>query len=574
MLAFAVLSQQKSLAKRMKHLLPTLILLGSSAAACGGVRPVVAPPIPVQAVQPPPPVVQAEPPKPADPIDILIADSEKQFVEGQKHLESGHLEQARQAFDRSIEMLLESPYGARTEPRLRQHFDRLVDRINALEVIALRQGDGFTEKRAEAAVIDALLTNTTFAPPEASAKTRESVAEDLASFGTFPIALNSRVLSYVEAFQGSLRPFITDGLTRAGRYLPMIERVFKAEGVPLELMYVPLIESAFKPSAKSRVSAQGVWQFMVPTARDFGLRYDWFIDERSDPEKSTVAAARYLKMLNRIFDGDWALALASYNGGQGRVQRAVKNSGLNDFWDLTRTSGYLPRETREYVPMIMAAMVIAKNPVKYGFELTPLAPLTYDKVKVPGAVDLRRVAEWADVSLDEIEELNPELRRWTTPVDYPGYELKVPSGRGAKLEERIAKADPDELVAFKRHTVRRGETLASVARKYRVATREIAVANGLGTRARLRGGQTLIIPRHQATALAANSSSSSRPQNTVQRASRNTTPAPRTITYRVKKGDTLSAIAARHDVTVSEIKRWNKLRSNALKIGARLTIHR
>jgi membrane-bound lytic murein transglycosylase D len=530
---------------------------------------VVAPQPPTPAVQVPV-AAQAQPAVPADPIDALIADSERQFAEGRKHLEGGHLEQARQAFDRAIELLLESPYGARTEPRLRQHFDRLVDRINALEVIALRQGDGFTEKRADAAVIDALLANSTFAPPEASDRTRAAVTADLAAWGTFPIALNSRVLSYVEAFQGSLRPFLTDGLTRAGRYMPMIERVFREEGVPLELAYVPLIESAFKPSAKSRVSAQGVWQFMVPTARDFGLRYDWFIDERSDPEKSTVAAARYLKMLHKIFDGDWALALASYNGGQGRVQRAVRASGINDFWGLTNGPGWLPRETREYVPMIMAAMVIAKNPVQYGFNLTPLTPLQYDKVKVPGAVDLRRVAEWADVSLDQIEELNPELRRWTTPADYPGYELKVPSGRGPSLVERLAKVDPSELAAFKRHTVRRNETLLGVARKYGIARAELAVANRLSASARLRIGQTLIIPRVPAAALA---SSSSRPQSTVQRASRNTS-APSKITYRVRKGDTLSSIASRHSVTVTELKRWNRLRSNTIRAGASLTIHR
>ncbi|HEX6324694.1 MAG TPA: LysM peptidoglycan-binding domain-containing protein [Vicinamibacterales bacterium] len=554
----------------MRHSLPTLILLGICTASCGGVRPVVAPPSPTPAVQAPAP---AQPAAPVDPIDILIADSERQFAEGRKHLEAGHLEQARQAFDRAIELLLESPYGARTEPRLRRHFDGMVDRVNALEVIALRQGDGFTEKRADAAVIDALLADSTFAPPEASDKTRESVEADLAHWGTFPIALNSRVLSYVEAFQGSLRPFLTDGLTRAGRYLPMIERVFREEGVPLELAYVPLIESAFKPSAKSRVSAQGVWQFMVPTARDFGLRYDWFIDERSDPEKSTVAAARYLKMLHKIFDGDWALALASYNGGQGRVQRAVRSSGINDFWSLTNGPGWLPRETREYVPMIMAAMVIARNPVQYGFELTPLPPLEYDKVKVPGAVDLRRVAEWADVSVNDIEELNPELRRWTTPANYPGYELKVPAGRGTALVERLAKVDPGELAAFKRHTVRRGETLSGIANKYRVPRTEVAVANGLSTRARLRAGQSLIIPRPASTALATNATTSSSRQSTVQRASRNTS-APAKITYRVRKGDTLSSIASRHSVSVTDIKRWNKLRSNTIRAGARLTIHR
>lgn len=558
----------------MRTPLPTLCLLVIfGAAACGGARPVLTPTAPPSAAQAP-----ATSAVPADPIDALIADSEQQFAAGRRALEAGHLAQARIAFDRAVEMLLESQYGARTDVRLRLHFDRLVDRINALEVIALRQGDGFTEKRADAAVIDALLADSTFSPPEATDATREAVEEDIARFGTFPIANNARVLSYVQAFQGSLKPFLTEGLTRAGRYMPMIERVFREEGVPLELAYVPLIESAFKPSAKSRVSAQGVWQFMVPTARDFGLRYDWFIDERSDPEKSTVAAARYLKMLHRIFDGDWALALASYNGGQGRVQRAVRASGHNDFWTLTQGPGWLPRETREYVPMIMAAMVIAKNPEHYGFDLDPLPPLEYDKVKVPGAVDLRKVAEWAGVSLVDIEELNPELRRWTTPVNYPDYELKVPMGRGARLQTRLASAEPSELVTFRRYTVRRGDTLSGVASRNRISRTELAVANGIGTRARLRIGQTLIIPRLPAAAMASNaprsssSSASSSSSRGVQRASRSG--ASKTTVYRVRKGDTLSQIAARHSVTVAELKRWNNRRSNNLKIGERLTIHR
>lgn len=555
----------------MRTPLPTLTLLSVlGAAACGGgARPVLTPNVPAPA-QPASTTIQS-PRTPVDPIDALIADSEQQFEAGRRALEAGHLSQARLAFDRAVEMLLESPYGARTDQRLRVHFDRLVDRINALEVIALRQGDGFTEKRADAAVIDALLADSTFSPPEATDATREAVAEDLARFGTFPISDNPRVLSYVQAFQGSLKPFLTEGLTRAGRYLPMIERVFREEGVPLELAYVPLIESAFKPSAKSRVSAQGVWQFMVPTARDFGLRYDWFIDERSDPEKSTIAAARYLKMLHGLFDGDWALALASYNGGQGRVQRAVKNSGLNDFWQLTEKPGWLPRETREYVPMIMAAMVIAKNPDHYGFDIEPLAPLEYDTVKVPGAVDLRKVAEWAGVTLVDIEELNPELRRWTTPASYSEYQLKVPTGKGDALQVRLANADPSELVAFRRYNVRRGDTLASVAQKHRISRTELAVANDLGTRARLRVGQTLIIPRLPAVAMASNTKPSSSSSRSVSRASRSS--APKTIIYRVKKGDTLSRIAARHDVTVADIKKWNKRRSNDIKIGERLTIH-
>ena len=208
----------------------------------------------------------------------------------------------------------------------------------------------------------------------------------------------------------------------------MIQSVFRAEGLPLDLAYVPLIESAFKPTALSRAKAKGVWQFMRGTGLENGLKHDWYIDERSDPEKATLAAAKYFKSLYKMFD-DWHLAMASYNGGPGRVQRAIKRSGRDDFWTLSATSRYLPRETRDYVPMILAAVIIAKNPVKYGFDIVaprrrrPSKPST-----VPPAVDLRRVAEWAGVSADEIQRLNPELRRWTTPIRGSDYSLTVPAG--------------------------------------------------------------------------------------------------------------------------------------------------
>ena len=190
----------------------------------------------------------------------------------------------------------------------------------------------------------------------------QAVQLDLAQTShDIPIPLNDRVLNYVELFQGRLREFLAGGLQRGSKYLPMVQSVFRAEGVPLDLAYVPLIESAFKPTALSRASARGMWQFMRPTAGDFGLKQDWYIDERADPEKATRAAAKYFKQLYGMFS-DWHLAMASYNGGPGRVQRAVKASGIADFWELTDTDRFLPRETREYVPMILAAVIIAKNP--------------------------------------------------------------------------------------------------------------------------------------------------------------------------------------------------------------------
>src|SRR5207342_894693 len=206
-------------------------------------------------------------------------------------------------------------------------------------------------------------------PIDPSAETKQAVAEDLESTEhDIDIPLNGRVLSFVELFTGRLRGYLQDGLSRGVQFLPMIQNVFRAEGLPLDLAYVPLVESAFKPNALSKTKAKGVWQFMAGTGLENGLRRDWFIDERSDPEKATLAAAKYLRTLSKLFGGDWHLALASYNGGPGRMQRALKTAHVDNFWTLTDKSKILPRETREYVPMILAAIVIARNPSQYGFD--------------------------------------------------------------------------------------------------------------------------------------------------------------------------------------------------------------
>jgi membrane-bound lytic murein transglycosylase D len=517
-------------------------------------------------------------PPPPDPIASLIATSQAHFETGERELNVGHLERARAEFDRAVDILLESPYGARTDARLRDHFDRLVDRINAYEVTALRQGDGFAEKKEEPASIDELLAIATFPKPDAAPQTTEAVKEDLAATAhDIPIPQNSRVLQYVEMFQGRLREFIQDGLTRGTQYLPMIQKVFRAEGLPLDLAYIPIIESGFKPNAVSKAKAKGPWQFMKATALENGLHHDWYIDERSDPEKATVAAARYLKTLNKLFDGDWNLVLAAYNGGPGRVQRALKRSGKDDFWDLSQSSKYLPRETREYVPLILAAIIVAKNPVQYGFEIVDTDPVSYDKVSVPRAIDLRRVAEWTGTSIDDIQALNPQLRRWTTPVKYPTFELKVPTGTGQKFETRLAQATPADLNALKWYTVRSGDTLLTISRKLGVSRTDLAEANSLSTKSQVRGGQELIIPRAPATLLASRTERTA-PAELASRPVSGTATIPdapahsRTIVYKVKRGDTLSSIAELFDTTVGKLKSWNQLHSNVISAGARLKI--
>jgi len=556
-------------------LLAALVAFASLGAACSsgsGARvaqlvPEPASTSPAQAVEP----VAT----PIDPVQHLLASANQRFEAGRAQLAQGHLARAKAEFNAALEVLLQSPQGARSDALIRGHFDRLVDRIAALELSALATGDGFTEQSAEPALIDELLAITTDLEPPAMATAKNVEADLQETIHDIPIPLNDRVLRYVELFQGRLREFLATGLARGTQYLPMIQNVFRAEGLPLDLAYVPLIESAFKPTALSKAKAKGVWQFMRGTALENGLRQDWYIDERSDPEKATIAAAKYLKALYGTFD-DWHLAMASYNGGPGRLQRAIRRSGRDNFWSLSATSRYLPRETREYVPMILAAVIIAKNPIKYGFDATATMVAATETVPVPPAVDLRRISEWAGVSADEIQQLNPELRRWTTPIRGESYSLKVPTGTADVIRERIASAGPNELNALQWHVVRRGETLSSIARKLRVSRADLAEANYLRATSKVTIGQKLLIPRMPSAAVLARAATGSGVVTAAENRSSTlgeemAEESPR-VFHLVRAGETLSSIARKYQTTIEHLRAWNNLRGSTLRIGARLVI--
>ena len=507
-----------------------------------------------------------------DRVRLLIDESDRHFAAGQKDLELGHLERAKTEFDLALDLLLESPEGARSDPRLREHFDRLVDRISALEQRALAAGDGFTETKSEPATIDALLAIQPVETPAPSSATSKEVEDDLEStHHDIPIPSNTRVLRYVELFKGRLKEFLTEGLARGAQYLPMIQEVFRAEGLPLDLAYVPLVESAFKSSALSRAKARGMWQFMQGTAIENGLKADWYLDERADPVKATIAAAKYWKTLFGIFE-DWHLAMASYNGGPGRVQRAITRSRKTDFWTLTETSRFLPRETRDYVPMILAAVLIAKNPAQYGFDVTAMEPTPTESVILPAALDLRRVAEWSGASMDEIQRLNPEYRRWTTPIKSGQYTLRVPVGTADRVREGLAGTAPGQLSALQWYSVKKGDSISTIAKKHGVSRTDLAEANYLRTTSRVATGQRLLIPRMPSAALLARgASATAAAEDTVAEA----TPVsdePTRVVYRVRAGDTLSSIARRHGTTVDQLKAWNKLRDSRLNVGDRLVI--
>jgi membrane-bound lytic murein transglycosylase D len=531
------------------------LLVGCSARARPDLPPAPVPVTPVATIAAPPASVQP------DPYGDVLDQVAREFVAGQEALAAERPVAAREHFDRAVDLLLALPSGARHEPRIAAEFDRLLDRISALDLLALRDGDGFTETEAEPAAIDELLIAAIFERPQPADTTEETVRADLARLPRdVPVPLNDKVLSFVELFQGRLHDFMQDSLQRSLRYLPMIEAVFAAEGLPLDLAWVALVESGFKPTALSRASARGLWQFMAATGRGYGLEQTWFIDDRSNPEKATRAAAQYLKSLYEMFGNDWYLALAAYNSGPGRVQRALRLSRSRDYWQITRSTRYLPRETRDYVPMILAAVIIANNPALYGFEVVASGPLAHERVTVPNALDLKVIAEWIDVSVEELQELNPELRRTTTPMG--NHALKVPLGTAATIQARLATDDPP-YTQFTFHTVKRGDTVGAIARRYRVTLSDLRLANNLTTRAVIRPNQTLMIPLRSASGLPSSASATR-----AAAAERQAGP----ISYRVRRGDTLIGIARQFGTTVARIKQLNQLTSDRINIGDRLTV--
>ena len=419
----------------------------------------------------------------------------------------------------------------------------------------------------DGATLDRLLATPTVGPPMEA--TAEAVADDLATTRhDIDIPLNARVLSYVELFSGRLRSFLEESLNRGARLLPMIQDALRAEGLPTDLAFVPVVESAFNPSAMSRAKARGLWQFMRGTGVENGLRHDWYVDERAEPGRATAAAVRYLKSLYRTF-GDWSLALASYNGGPGRVQKAMKRSGKTDVWALSATSRYLPRETRDYVPLILAAVIVARNPVQYGLTLAPTPePAAFDTVAVPSPVDLRRLSEAIGQPVSAVQDLNPALRRWVTPPRADTFQLRVPEGTADAAAAYVATSTGGDLTPFAWHTARKGETLASIARTLKVTRIDLAGANFLSLRARITSGTRLVVPRPPGPVAPA----------PLERAPvRQTAAAPRrsasaSAVHRVRKGDTLGSIARRHRTTIADIQRWNRLTGHVIRPGDRLTV--
>lgn len=503
-------------------------------------------------------------PGPSDPILRLIAEAQIHLDNGLAESRQGHLNQARVAFDRAVELYLSTPGGATADRRVAEAYRRALETIQVRELEALAAGDGFRETPSEPAAIDdlsALSLGSTAPSDELRRLAEESLAGET---NDVPIVLNDPVLSCIDLYQGPLKDWFMTALARGGRYLPRIRQVFASEGIPQDLAYLALVESAFKNTALSRAKAKGMWQFMPYTGRRFGLTQDWWVDERSAPDKATRAAAQYLKFLHETF-GDWNLAMAAYNAGEGKVSRSLERSGTGDFWSL-RNTRYLALETRNYVPMIHAAIVVAKAPEKYGFEVQPDPALEYETVPVRGATDLRVIAECVGTGLDDVQYLNPELRRLATPA-HRTFDLRVPKGRGPELKGCLDRLPAEKRVTFRTHTLARGQTLSTVARLYGARIAEIAQANGIASSRRLAKGTQLIIPVRQSSAVPSVRPARIEPAEVADAGARTR------IRHRIQPGDTLTSIAARYNTTVQELMSWNNLSGSRLAAGNTLTVY-
>jgi len=506
-------------------------------------KPLPAAPVKVQA--------SPAPPQKPDPVAATIAEVEKAYNSGEENFAAGKLDAARQDMTRALEILTQLQVDIKSDQRLEQEFEKVNDAINLLgSDTAPKEAEGLPAQQPVPAPIDEANQVEPSADPNVKAKAEAELRHIQSDL---PLTMNDYVAGYINYFSTHGRSVFEGAFTRSGRYRDMILRIFQEEGIPQDLIYLAQAESGFKPQALSRARARGMWQFMSSRGVGYGLRRTWWVDDRQDPEKSTRAAARHLKDLYNQF-GDWYLAMAAYNSGPGNVQQAVRRTGYADFWELYKRN-VLPAETKNYVPIILAMTIMSKNPAQYGLDsLLPDPPMTYDVVKVDYPVDLRLVADCLDTPVDALIALNPSLLRRTTPKD-GSFDLHIPEGTRVRYETAIAYIPVEKRTVWRVHTVQTGDTLAGIARKYRVTERAIVQANDLQGSG-LTTDVKLVIPV---------SGSGINGKIVYSRYASH---------YRTHTGDTVSSVAEDFGVPPERLRRWNGLKGNELRHGRLLVIYK
>jgi membrane-bound lytic murein transglycosylase D len=489
-----------------------------------------------------------------DPVVELITAADKEYTAGQDHFKAGDHEAAKESFDNAFDLLMDSKLDIHSDPRLEAEYNKVLAGENSVELQAIQQqpqSDNSDAQKSEPAPIDEI--NDTTPAVDANVKAKAE-AEIKGTHSDLPLMLTDPVAGYINYFSNRGHGTLEHALERSGRYQDMIQTIFKEEGVPQDLIFLAQAESGFHPLAVSRVGARGLWQFMSFRGKAYGLKRTAWEDDRQDPEKSTRAAAHHLKDLYNQF-GDWYLAMAAYNSGPGTVQQAVKRTGYADFWELYNRN-VLPKETRNYVPIIVAMTIMAKNPAQYGLEdIVREQPVPYDRITIGYPVDLRLVAQCVGSTPTEMQDLNPSLLRWSTPKDGT-FELHVPQGTKDQYEAAIAKIPENMRVWWRLHKVESGETLVSIARRYRVTAQAIRNANELED-STLEPSANLIIP------VAPGRQSTSDTGSYARRITR----------YHVHRGDTVDTVADNLGVPAIMVRRWNHLKGNSLAGRKVLFVH-
>lgn len=416
---------------------------------------------------------------------VTSSQAEKHFLKGKDLIIKGSYRNSIFHFDRSIDLLLDSGSDNNQPATL----NMLIEQIAEMELGVLKDKSSTSDQTA---FLDEVITTPLFVPSQSELLKFRKKLKNRKAYSV-PITINPRVLSFVKAFQNIKHKSIQRALDRSAEYIEKYKEIFRKEGMPEDLAYLPLIESGFRSNATSRARAKGQWQFMTGTARLYGLKVDWVVDERRDPYKSAVAAAKYLKYLHKKF-GNWYIALAAYNGGPGRLNRAVRRTRTKNFFKIARTR-YIRRETRNYVPAFLASLIIVKNPDEYGFKLPePREGTPVKKVRIPSPVDLKTVSKLTGVSKWELKRLNPELLRDFTPFNRKYYDINVPLETSETFAANLKRLPPSKKYFAGWYRVRRGDNLYSIARKFRTSVRRIKRVNKLRSNL-IKPGKRLLIPR-------------------------------------------------------------------------------
>ncbi len=480
--------------------------------------------------------------EPSSKAEDLLQQAKRLVERGEVHAAIASLTNVRD--------ILSGEVTATKEERLRR--DQLLGEVETLlgELVAIwvmttvpSEGEGSLVSPEDAQVIEKSL-------PEGPSRVEPEISYDV------PIEVNPQVQAYLDLFAGEKRGLITQALARSGRYLNLMRQTFAAKALPEDLVNLAYIESAFKLYAYSRARAVGIWQFMKGTAQKYGLKVDWWVDERRDPVKATAAAADYLSDLYAMFQS-WPLAIAAYNAGEGRVFRAIQRQGTTDFWKLK-----LPGETKLYLPAFMAMTLIAKNPERYGFTRPTEQPWQLEQVALPQPTDLRLLAEAAGISIEELREWNPELNRLVTPP-HEGYVVNLPPGTKAAFLEALDRLPEARRLAWRQHRIQLGETLSTIAQRYRTTVQVLMEMNELTEPHRIRAGTHITVPVPALTL-----ADSVKPNSSTIEAT-----GSQYRVYVVKPGDNLWGIARANRVSPQDLERWNGLEGHLILPGRALRIY-